>query len=63
MVVRIVEEKNVRCPDCRALLAYAESDVRALWRVDYQGGREKLGDGIVCPQCQEQIVTERKERT
>lgn len=52
-------EKRITCMNCGTKIAYVPNDVILLWRVkDYSGG-DGGAKGFRCPQCQQQVVTER----
>lgn len=51
--------KQIVCSNCGATLEYVPRDVRLLWSgTDYGGGPDG-GRGFNCPNCDNQVITER----
>lgn len=51
--------KRITCDNCAAIVEYTPSEVRNLWRgTDYGGGPDGV-DGFNCPNCENEIHTNR----
>lgn len=52
-------KKRATCRKCSAICEYTPGEVRTLWSgTDYGGGPDGA-KGFTCPQCGENVITER----
>lgn len=51
--------RRVTCRECAAIVEYVPGEVRTLWSgTDYGGGSDGA-KGFACPNCSQNIITER----